>query len=177
MLFVELATPEGRLPVFSTHTSGHACHARAVGTLVRERRRDLPGVLMGDLNSVESSAAMAALASEVPFVDAFRAAHPEAPGFTVYQPVTAPDRRVRRRVDYVLVVPGRTFPGAVVDSRVVVDVPGRLADGTVLWPSDHFGVLADLAVFSGPKGGVASPNGPGQDPTRPADAVRFGAPP
>lgn len=162
LLFVELAAPAGRLPVFSTHTSGHACHAQAAGALVRERRRDLPGVLMGDLNTVESSAAMAALASEVTFVDAFRAVHPDAPGFTVYQPVTVPDRRVRRRVDYVLVVPGRSWPGAVVDSRVVVDLPGRLADGTTLWPSDHFGVLADVTVFPAP--GSATPQGALESP-------------
>ena len=146
LLFAELATPGGRLPVFSTHISGNACHTQAVGALVRERRGDLPGVLMGDLNTVESSPAMAALAAEVEFVDAFRAVHPDAPGFTVYQPVTAPERRARRRVDYVLLVPGRVFPGAVVDSRVVVDTPGRLADGTLLWPSDHYGVMADLRV-------------------------------
>jgi len=30
----------------------------------------------------------------------------------------------------------------------VIDVPGRLADGTVLWPSDHYGVLADVAIFA-----------------------------
>jgi hypothetical protein len=29
-------------------------------------------------------------------------------------------------------------------SRVVLDTPGRLANGGVLWPSDHYGVLADL---------------------------------
>jgi endonuclease/exonuclease/phosphatase family metal-dependent hydrolase len=157
LLFVELATPGGRLPVFSTHTSGHACHAQAVGAMVRQRRGDLPGVLMGDLNSVESSAAMAALASEIGFVDAFRAIHPEDPGFTVYQPVTVPERRVRRRVDYVLVVPGRAFAGEVVDSRVVVDAPGRLPDGTYLWPSDHYGVLADVRVHPDAEPRTASP--------------------
>jgi endonuclease/exonuclease/phosphatase family metal-dependent hydrolase len=161
LLYAELAMRGGRLPVFSTHTSGHACHAQAVGALVRARRGDLPGVLMGDLNSVESSPAMAALASEVDFVDAFRAIHPDAPGFTVYQPVTAAERRVRRRVDYVLVVPGRAFGGVVVDSRVVVDRPGLLADGMLLWPSDHYGVLADLRIFPGGEPHAASSGGLG----------------
>ena len=171
LLFVELATPSGRLPVFSTHTSGHACHAQAVGAMVQERRRDLPGVLMGDLNSVESSAAMAALASEVEFVDAFRAVHPEAPGFTVYQPVTVPERRVRRRVDYVLVVPGRAYAGEVVDSRVVVDAPGRLADGSYLWPSDHYGVLADVRVYPDGDPRTTTPG----EPARPAASSEAGA--
>ena len=147
LLFAELDTPAGRLPVFSTHTRGNPCHTRAVAALVLERRGDLPGVLMGDLNAVETSDAITALTRDAGFVDAFRAKHPGTSGATVWQPVTAPERRAIRRVDYVLVVPGRAFPGAVMDSRVVVDAPGRLPDGTPLWPSDHYGVLADLAVF------------------------------
>jgi endonuclease/exonuclease/phosphatase family metal-dependent hydrolase len=163
LLFAELATPGGLLPVFSTHTSGHACHTQAVAGLVRERRRDLPGVLMGDLNAVESSAAIAALVTESGFVDAFRAVHPDASGFTVWQPVSVPERRAFRRVDYVLLAPGRIFSGAVVESRVVVDIPGRLPDGNPLWPSDHYGVLADLAVFPPSRTGAASQDDPGQD--------------
>ena len=147
LLFAELETPVGPLPVFSTHTSGNPCHTQAVAALVLERRGDLPGVLMGDLNAVESSEAMTALTREAGFVDAFRAMHPDTAGATVWQPVTAPERRAFRRVDYVLVVPGRAVPGTVMDSRVVVDAPSRLPDGTLLWPSDHYGVLADLAVF------------------------------
>jgi endonuclease/exonuclease/phosphatase family metal-dependent hydrolase len=147
LLFVELVTPAGLLPVFSTHTSGHACHAEAIAALVRERHRDLPGVLMGDLNAVESSEAVTSLIAEAGLVDAFRAKNPDAPGYTVWQPVMVPQRRAFRRVDYVLMAPGRTFPGAVLGSRIVVDAPGRLPDGSAIWPSDHYGVLADLAVF------------------------------
>jgi endonuclease/exonuclease/phosphatase family metal-dependent hydrolase len=163
LLFVELVTPAGHLPVFSTHTSGHACHAEAVAALVRERRGDLPGVLMGDLNAVESSTAIKGLLEEAGLVDAFRAKNPEAPGHTVWQPVLVPERRAFRRVDYVLMAPGRIFPGAVVDSRVVVDAPGRLPDGSAIWPSDHYGVLADLAVFPPAGSGVTSQRSTGQD--------------
>jgi endonuclease/exonuclease/phosphatase family metal-dependent hydrolase len=154
LLFAELVTPAGALRVFSTHTSGHVCHAEAVAELIRERRGNLPAVLMGDLNAVESSAAIQRLVAEAGLVDAFRARNPDAPGYTVWQPVLAPERRAFRRVDYVLMAPGRLFPGAVLDSRVVVDVPGRLPDGSVIWPSDHYGVLADLAVF--PPSGTAA---------------------
>ena len=163
LLFAELATPDGLLPVFSTHTSGHACHAEAVAALVRERRGDLPGVLMGDLNAVESSAAITALVAETGSIDAFRAANPDARGATVWQPVVVPERRASRRVDYVLLVPGYAFSGAVVESRVVVDTPGRLSDGSPLWPSDHYGVLADLVVFPPSHTGAASLGHRGQD--------------
>jgi hypothetical protein len=30
---------------------------------------------------------------------------------------------------------------------VVLNTPGALDDGQVLWPSDHYGVLAELDVF------------------------------
>jgi endonuclease/exonuclease/phosphatase family metal-dependent hydrolase len=163
LLFVEVATPGGVLPVFSTHTSGHACHAEAVAALVRERRGDLPGILMGDLNAVEWSPAIKGLVSEASLVDSFRAVHSDAPGFTVWQPVTVPDRRAFRRVDYVFLAPGRLFSGTVVDSRVVVDTPGRMSDGAALWPSDHYGVLADLVVFPPLETRAANQQNSGQD--------------
>jgi hypothetical protein len=28
----------------------------------------------------------------------------------------------------------------------VLATPGRLANGTALWPSDHYGVLAEIAL-------------------------------
>jgi hypothetical protein len=54
---------------------------------------------------------------------------------------------VRRRVDFVFLVPGHVVPGRVLSSRVVLDAPRALEDGRVLWPSDHYGVLAELDVF------------------------------
>jgi endonuclease/exonuclease/phosphatase family metal-dependent hydrolase len=174
LLFAELDTPRGPLPVFSTHTAGDPCHTRAVAALVRERRRDLPGVLMGDLNAVESSAAIAALAADAGFVDAFRAVRPDEPGSTVWQPVTSPQRRAFRRVDYVFIAPGHAFPGAILDSRVVVDVPGRLPDGAPLWPSDHYGVLADLALFPPDRTGAPDPGDVGPGPAGAREDSRRG---
>lgn len=147
LLLAELATPGGPLRVFSTHISGHHCQAEAVAALVRERRTDMPDVLMGDFNAVESSSAITNLVGGSGAIDAFRTVHPQGSGFTVYQPVMGPARHASRRVDYVFLVPGRTFPGEVVDSRVVIDTPIHLAGGQMLWPSDHYGVLADLVVF------------------------------
>ena len=31
-------------------------------------------------------------------------------------------------------------------SRVVLDTPARRPDGSTLWPSDHYGVLAELEL-------------------------------
>jgi hypothetical protein len=56
-------------------------------------------------------------------------------------------------------------PGRVRASRVVLDTPRRLEDGKILWPSDHYGVLAELEVFPSPPG-TAAAEGP---PPEPAD--------
>lgn len=147
LLHAELETPGGRLPVFSTHTRGDVCHTRPVAKLVRARRGRLPAVLMGDFNAAEDSPAVTALTGDAGFLDAYRLANPAAPGFTVWQRVDVPDRMVRRRVDYVFLVPGAAVPGRILGSRVVLDTPRRLENGAVLWPSDHYGVLAEIDVF------------------------------
>jgi hypothetical protein len=95
---------------------------------------------------VETSPAVVALTESAGLVDAFRASNPAEAGPTSRQPVTVAERRARRRIDYIFLVPGRRAAGAVIASRVVLDSPGALPDGRPLWPSDHYGVLADLAL-------------------------------
>jgi endonuclease/exonuclease/phosphatase family metal-dependent hydrolase len=144
LLVAELETPAGRLTAFSAHTSGEPCHARAVAALVRARTGPLPGVVMGDFNAGASSPAMLILTGEAGWVDAFRHANPKASGFTEGQDVDAGRRTAGQRIDYVLLVPGDRVAGRVVASRVVFGEPrGR---GPVRWPSDHYGVLADIAL-------------------------------
>jgi len=147
-LYAELETPWGRLPVVSTHTSGNPCQTRHVAELVRARRGWLPAVVMGDFNAPESSPAIAVLTEDAAFTDAFRTANPAAPGMTVWQQVYSAGPTVRRRVDYVFLAPGTEVAGRVLGSRVVLDRPGQLPDGRVLWPSDHYGVLAEVEVFA-----------------------------
>jgi len=64
-----------------------------------------------------------------------------------WQRIEEPSPTVWRRVDYVFMVPGTQFPGRVRSSRVILDTPQRLPDGKLLWPSDHYGVLAELEIF------------------------------
>jgi endonuclease/exonuclease/phosphatase family metal-dependent hydrolase len=166
LVFAEVLTPWGALAVFSTHISGPPCQSEAIVRLVEARRGALPGILVGDFNATEDSPTIQRLTRGASFVDAFRVANPEAAGPTVSQPVTVPEPRARRRVDYVFVVPGREFHGRVLASHVVLDHPGRRADGSPLWPSDHYGVLARLALFPGSPSSVAAPHGTG-----PGDAL------
>jgi endonuclease/exonuclease/phosphatase family metal-dependent hydrolase len=147
LLRTEIEAPWGRFQVFSAHASRDGCQAARVGDLVRSRRAAAPAVLMGDFNAAEGSAAIAGLTGRVGLIDVFRTANPAEPGFTVWQRIEAPAPTVFRRVDYVLLLPGTAFPGRIRASRVVLDTPRRLPDGRVLWPSDHYGVLADIEMF------------------------------
>jgi endonuclease/exonuclease/phosphatase family metal-dependent hydrolase len=157
LLHVELATPVGPLHVFSTHTSHAACQLERLAQIVERHRGALPAIVMGDFNHVESSAPIRALRDVNGFVDAFRAANPDAPGATVWQPIEVAERRASRRVDYVFLVPGRRGRGRIRASRVVLDKPARVPGGGVLWPSDHYGVLADIDVATAPEASVSGP--------------------
>jgi hypothetical protein len=79
-------------------------------------------------------------------VDAFRAVNPGATGPTSIQRVHAAQSTVSRRIDFVFAVPGANGVPRVLESRVVLDIPRRRADGTTLWPSDHYGVLAVIEI-------------------------------
>jgi endonuclease/exonuclease/phosphatase family metal-dependent hydrolase len=146
VLRAAVETPRGRLQVFSTHLSHDPCQARRVGEIVRAHAGPLPALLMGDFNASESTEWMRALVRDGALIDAYRAANPEAAGPTVWQRPDAPSPTVTRRVDFIFVQPGTALPARVRSSEVVLATPGRLANGVTLWPSDHYGVVAELAL-------------------------------
>ncbi|OGB96047.1 MAG: hypothetical protein A2Z31_10485 [candidate division NC10 bacterium RBG_16_65_8] len=147
LLSATLETPWGPARAFSTHTLGDPCQTRPVAELVRNARGPLPAVLMGGFNAVEDSPAIAAFTRDAGFIDAFRVANPSQPGLTVWQRIEETDPTVRRRVDYIFVAPGATIEGRAVSSRLVLNARRSLSGGKTLWPSDHYGVVAELAVF------------------------------
>jgi len=145
-----LATPWGDLDVFSAHTSRDPCQVRRVAEIVGLHRNGFPSLLMGDFNNVETSAVIRALTEEAGFVDTYRRANPGARGVTVWQRVDAPVATASRRVDYVFLVPGLRVAGGIRASRVILDTPHRFADGSVLWPSDHYGVFTEVELDDSP---------------------------
>jgi endonuclease/exonuclease/phosphatase family metal-dependent hydrolase len=144
LVFAELATPAGPLAAFSVHTSGNACHARSVADVVRANAGPLPAVVMGDFNADHASPAVQLLTREAGFVDAFARTNPGARGFTDGQALEAAQPTASHRIDYIFVAPGREVAGRVVRSRVVLREPR--GTGRVRWPSDHYGVLAEIAL-------------------------------
>ncbi len=143
LLRADVRTPWGDVAAFSTHVSHDGCQVTRVAEIVREHAATRPAVLMGDFNAGEAATPIKALNG---FVDVFRAANPGAAGPTVWQRPWAPAATAQRRVDYIFVAGVRSQDVAC-RSRVVLDQPRRQPDGRTLWPSDHYGVLADVRLF------------------------------
>jgi endonuclease/exonuclease/phosphatase family metal-dependent hydrolase len=132
-------------------------HALALTDLDARHRRDLPTIIGGDLNAEPDAASVRYLTGRQSL--AGRSAHyhdawavaGDGPGWTwsVDNPTTREviDQIVgqpnhRRRIDYVLV--GHAQPNrrcSVVSAELAFDRP---VDG--VWPSDHFGVVADVEI-------------------------------
>jgi endonuclease/exonuclease/phosphatase family metal-dependent hydrolase len=146
-LLAAIAHSEGPVHVLATHLSwpvpDHDTRDRQVAhalSRVRDLGWDRPGrrfVFAGDLNAVESEAAIARLREHLQ--DAYRVRHPDEPGltWTHANPLVwydSPDRRL----DYLFVDTGSKVVGADVvltDREIPV--------------SDHYGLLATLRWSAG----------------------------
>ena len=117
-----------------------------VGEIVRDTRGAGLSLLMGDFNTPETATVLTTLRNEAGFVDAFRSANPDDLGPTVWQRIEVEQPTVSRRVDFILLLNGRESTGTVRSSRLVLDRPGRLPNGAALWPSDHYGVFAEIEI-------------------------------
>ncbi|MEK6606684.1 MAG: endonuclease/exonuclease/phosphatase family protein [Myxococcota bacterium] len=166
VLAATVDTPAGAIAFATTHlayplAAGVTREAQVVATDAFARAQPSDGVrfLCGDLNAAPDTdeirflRGLTTLAGRrTVWQDAFVRAQEREPGITwsarnVYTAAVA-HIDLERRIDYVLVSP-RTRDGRAVvsDARVVLDAP----DDSGVWPSDHFGVLADVEV-GGPRG-------------------------
>jgi endonuclease/exonuclease/phosphatase family metal-dependent hydrolase len=156
----DLETGDGRLPLITTHLSweldASTVREQQVVLLDEWARRDpgeLPTILCGDFNCTPDSmvhqflTGRAALLGRATYWrDAYQRRHPRSDGFTwsARNPHVARNVERDRRIDYVFVGPMHDRgPGAILHSRVVLDMPDT--DGT--YPSDHFGVFAEIATI------------------------------
>lgn len=163
-LAVEVSLPEPFGTVLIVH---HKPNWQLNAEVIRERqalatarwieelvagRPDLPVVVLGDFDATPESASVRFWTGRqsldglsVRYEDAWAAVHPDEPGhtFTPRNPlVTAGEMKLERgrRIDYVLVRSGVHGPPLdVADCRIAFDQP----EGD-LWPSDHFGLIAEL---------------------------------
>ncbi len=138
-------------------------HERELQTVVAARfvegilrRRSMHVVLAGDLDATPESASVrfwrglqSLGGTSVCYRDAWESTHPEEPGhtFTAANPLVTAENgdwalELGRRIDYVFV--RCVEHGPTLDVVSCERVFAEPADG--VWASDHFGVVADLAV-------------------------------
>ncbi|HKO47627.1 MAG TPA: endonuclease/exonuclease/phosphatase family protein [Polyangiaceae bacterium] len=165
LLYVLCETPHGRLPVFVTHLNWKFHHgsirqrqvafiAERVAELSPIGGADLPPVLMGDFNAAPDAdeirflTGLCALEGKtVYFADAWVFAG-EGPGYTYDRAnqYAAKAREPSRRIDYIFVRgPDRQFRGEPLRAELAFNV-AELGGAEPVWPSDHFGLVADLAI-------------------------------
>jgi endonuclease/exonuclease/phosphatase family metal-dependent hydrolase len=156
-LMCHVKTPYGVLPILSTHLSWEMWHAEwrekqvvVLDEFVRAKPAELPPIIGGDFNTAPDSAAimfltgrMSLLGRSTYYRDCWQRHHPFERGATwsTKNPYTVRWIERNRRLDYLFVGQIRDDGwGAVIDSRVIFDIPGP--DG--IFPSDHFGVYAEI---------------------------------
>jgi endonuclease/exonuclease/phosphatase family metal-dependent hydrolase len=109
----------------------------------------LPIVLVGDLNSSRVNPVLrgaAVLEDEGGFADVWTQAHPGEPGYTCCRAGNLAGGTLTQRIDYIMTRGDAVGTSA---SRVGVD---PVSATPPMWPSDHAGVVAGVAVGPQPKG-------------------------
>jgi endonuclease/exonuclease/phosphatase family metal-dependent hydrolase len=166
LLYALCETPHGNLPVFVTHLNWkfhHGAVRQRQVAFIAERIAELspidgahlPPVLMGDFNAAPDADEIRFLTGlcaqggkTVYFADAWAFAG-EGPGYT-YDRTNDYAQKARepsRRIDYIFVRgPDRQFRGEPLRAEVAFNAVDENSAERV-WPSDHFGLFADLAVL------------------------------
>ena len=165
LLYALCDTPLGRLPVFVTHLNWkfhHGSVRQKQCAFIAERIAELapiddallPPVLMGDFNAAPDAdeirflTGLAAIDGKtVYFADVWTYAG-EGPGYTFAREnaFAAKAREPSRRIDYIFVRgPDRQFRGEPMHTEVAFD-EADMSGSEPVWPSDHFGLYADLEM-------------------------------
>jgi endonuclease/exonuclease/phosphatase family metal-dependent hydrolase len=165
LLYALCQTPHGSLPVFVTHLNWKfhqgsirqrqvAFIAERVAELSPIGGPHLPPVLLGDFNAAPDAdeirflTGLCALEGKtVYFADAWAFAG-QGPGYTFDRtnPYAAKAREPSRRIDYIFVRgPDRQFRGEPLSAELAFNA-AELGGAEPVWPSDHFGLIADLAI-------------------------------
>lgn len=145
LLYALIEAPDGDLPVFVTHLAWEPHHGplrlRQLAHVATQVDLLAPaGVLVGDFNAEPGSAELKRLA-DAGFVDAWV---DDGPGHT-FDRVNDYAREADEpscRIDYILV---RGSAATAAGARLAFTEPNR-AGGAPVWPSDHFGVVAEVTL-------------------------------
>ncbi len=156
VLRADVDGPRGPIQVFSTHLNWRFDHSAIRQSQVEEltrfvadsRPRSFPPVVCGDFNAEPASDEIRTLTglrpvvNDVLLVDCWRSIHPDDAGYTWNNenPFVAEQLEFNRRIDYVFAGwPKARGAGNPVGAELI---GAERVDG--MWPSDHYGVFADL---------------------------------
>jgi endonuclease/exonuclease/phosphatase family metal-dependent hydrolase len=156
MVSVQVATGSGPMWFSATHLShlpdeGWVREAQvvAIADALDDMAGDVPPVVCGDMNSTAASPEVRFLTGQAQLgdrrcelIDAYLAANPHELGATWSHrnPNVGGSHKKDRRIDFIMAgQPRADGVGRVLASTLVCDEPRQGA-----WPSDHFGVMADL---------------------------------
>jgi endonuclease/exonuclease/phosphatase family metal-dependent hydrolase len=143
-VWTRIATPFGPMSFTSTHTSGNWEQSLDLVRWVRQRsRHDRSAFLVCDCNSVPNSHAQRVIRKSG-WVDSYAALRSDT-GATVDQDIGATKPTVSYRIDYVFVRDRSVLRPVAVTRFMNVPEPSTLEPSGLLWPSDHWGVLATVA--------------------------------
>jgi endonuclease/exonuclease/phosphatase family metal-dependent hydrolase len=159
LLFAEVDSPSGKIPFFVTHLNWKFHEGYVREAQVREIAQTikrlapvtgLPPILVGDFNAepdadeVRFLRGLTSLGGKGTYLADCFGVVGQGPGITFSRrnPFAAMLREPDRRIDYIFVRgPDDRLCGEPLEAKVCFDVPVR-----GVFPSDHFGVIATLAV-------------------------------
>ncbi len=170
LLYALLEAPWGKLPVFVTHLNWKFHHGsvrvRQVRFIVERMEalvpeepsteQRLPAVLLGDFNAEPDSDEIRFLRGlhtlegrSVHFADTWAWAGEGGPGYTFDRKngFALRSNEPPRRIDYVFVRgPDATLRGEPQRTALAFTEPVTSSPSGAVWPSDHYGLVTDLAV-------------------------------
>jgi endonuclease/exonuclease/phosphatase family metal-dependent hydrolase len=135
------------LDLYNTHlhyppnAEAERIRRQEAGRLLRwmSRHRNLPQVVVGDFNAVPESLTVRLMKRRL--VSAHETVHGGEPDYTWPTPLLAEPPEAPGAFDYIFVSPGQI---RVLEARVAFNRPHP--DDPTLYPSDHFGLVARLAI-------------------------------
>lgn len=157
VLYALIGAPMTKLRVYCTHLSWkpdenykRESQVLDIHHFVKKHDSRLPVIILGDFNDTPDSktirflTAKQSLQGELAYYqDAWNTIHPRENGFTwskkncFARAMNRPDRRI----DYIFVSPpDKDGKGHIRDCRIIMNRPDALG----IFPSDHFGILAEI---------------------------------
>ncbi|MDA0710413.1 MAG: endonuclease/exonuclease/phosphatase family protein [bacterium] len=151
VLHAQLNGPAGSFHFFNTHLSlseqGRIRTTREITDYVAQYAGDLPSVLVGDFNDTPDRMSIRHITGDAGLCDVWDHLNPDNPGWTfssenAYVRQRNHDTRKAHRIDYIFAQPRSGETGRMITCKRIADT----ADPDGLFPSDHFGLIADIAL-------------------------------